>query len=302
MRVAGSKTGATRLTRPENFSPGNASTSTAAAVPTGTRFMSFSTRFATIRTVRMSTTDTTGELGPTNAPGSEKRLLTKPSTGDVDDGVLQRDLQFFEPRLGLLELCVGEIVLRLRRLVSGDGVVVGLLRQELAIVEALRPIAIGGRQLQIGITLTDCRLRHLERRFRLAHLLLDFHVFDLRHGLPPPDRVAQLHVDRGEPAVHAGYDLHRGRADQVPHDQDLFGHRRPLDHGELDRHGRPAGPAAGTSSSPAAGSRGGGPGRGSAAVVFAAGRGDAEGGTDDQEEQSFTHEYPSDSADGGHGA
>ena len=64
VRVAGSKTGATRLTRPVNFSPGNASTSTLRRRARPARACtSFSTRLATIRTVRMSTTDATGAFG-----------------------------------------------------------------------------------------------------------------------------------------------------------------------------------------------------------------------------------------------
>ncbi len=72
-----------RLTRPLKVSPGNASTSTSACVPTVTRFTSFSTRFATMRTERMSTIEATGTLGLTVAPGSRKRFPTKPSTGEA---------------------------------------------------------------------------------------------------------------------------------------------------------------------------------------------------------------------------
>ena len=46
----GSRTGATRATRPMNVSPGNASTSTTAGMPTRSRRRSFSTTFATRRT------------------------------------------------------------------------------------------------------------------------------------------------------------------------------------------------------------------------------------------------------------
>ena len=60
VRVWGSKTGAKRPTVPENVSPGNASTSTLAGVPARTRRKSRSTRLASRRTGRMSTTENTG--------------------------------------------------------------------------------------------------------------------------------------------------------------------------------------------------------------------------------------------------
>ena len=82
VRVAGSSTGERRATRPLNTSPGYASTSTCAGMSMTIRRRSFSTRFATRRTKWMSTTDRNDELVPTKAPGSRRRLPTKPSTGE----------------------------------------------------------------------------------------------------------------------------------------------------------------------------------------------------------------------------
>ena len=77
------------------------------------------------------------------------------------------------------------------------------------------------------------------------------------------------------------HDLHGRRANQVADDQDLLGDGGPFDHGELDRHRRPDAAAAGAAARATAPGRRGRPG-GDRAVVLVAGRGDAEGGTDDQ--------------------
>ena len=139
-----------------------------AACPTGTRLTSFSTRFATIRTMRMSTTDATGTFGLTNAPGSRKRLPTKPSTGEAMT-VFDRLIFSSSSRDFACSNCaLREIELRERRLVARLGVVVGLLRQQLALEQALVALEVGLRQLQVRLALPDRRRATLDTTPRPA--------------------------------------------------------------------------------------------------------------------------------------
>ena len=93
-----------------------------------------------------------------------------------------------------------EIERRDRRLVARLVVVERLLRQQLALEQAARPLDVGLRQLQVGFALANRRLRHLLSGFGLLDLLLDVEVFDLGDALTAADAVAELHVDRLEAA------------------------------------------------------------------------------------------------------
>ncbi len=253
--------------------------------------MSRSTRLATIRTTRMSTIEATGAFVLANAPGSRKRLPTKPSTGDDDLRVRQRDLQLVEPRLGLLELRPRQVELRQRRLMPRVDVVERLLRQQLAIEEVLRAIEVGLRQLEIGLALPDRRFADLVGGFGLAHLLANLAVLDARDHLAFAHRVAELDVDRLEATVHARHDLHGRGADQVADDEDLLADRRALRGGELDRHRRPsrAAPAAARGRAPG-GARRCRVAGGVAAAVVEQDAGDPDHGNDGDDDGS-THGF-----------
>ena len=136
---------------------------------------------------------------------------------------------------------------------AGVGVVVRLLRQQLAIEQALVAIEIGLRQLQVRLALTDRRLGHLIGGLGLPDLLLNLAVLDFGDHLAAPHRIAQVHVDACQAAVDLRHGLHGGGADETADDQHALGERRALRGRELDRHGRPGAAAARLAS--AAGSR-----------------------------------------------
>ena len=94
----------------------------------------------------MSTTERNAEFGVTHAPGIERPLADEPVHRRGDDGVAQVDLQLVEPRLRLLVLRLGEIELRRRRLKPRLRIVVGLLRNQLAVEQVLRAIEVRLRE------------------------------------------------------------------------------------------------------------------------------------------------------------
>ena len=171
-----------------------------------------------MRTVRISTSDATGTLGLTVAPGSRKRLATKPSTGDDDGRVRQVDLQFVEPRLRLLELRLREIDLRDRGLVTRLGVVVGLLGS------SCRSSRLSFRSRFVCASLRSasrCRMvacEHLEGRFGLADLLLDLAILDLGDVLAATHRSPSRTLTM-QPSVDPGNGLDGRGANQVADDQ-----------------------------------------------------------------------------------
>ncbi len=228
--------------------------------------------------MRISTTEATGAFVLANAPGIEVALADEAVDGRDDLRVRQGDFQFVEPGLGLFELGARQVELRDRRLVARVDVVEGLLRQQLPLVETARALEVVLRQLEIRFALANRRLRDLIRRLGAADLLADLAVLDARDDLPLPDRIAELDVHDLQPAVGARHDLDRGGADQVADDQDLFGDRRPLDGGELDRHRRPR-------RAPSAGRRAGATGRVTAPVVDQD-AGQADDGDDDDRDGS----------------
>ena len=105
----------------------------------------------------------------------ERRVRRDPSTGVEhalgdeaadrrrDDGVGQVDLQLVEPRLRLRELRAGEVELRHGGLIARVGVVEGLLRNQLALVEVARAIQVRLREPQVGFALADRRRRRRRR-------------------------------------------------------------------------------------------------------------------------------------------
>ena len=185
------------------------------------RRRSFSTTLITSRTVRISTTEMNDVLTPTLAPGSSVRLPMNPSTGDVMT-VLARLI--FSSSSRALRLCH----LRLRRdsswadgrLIPRVGVVECLPRQQVALVQAARALEVVLRQLQVGLPLTNRRLRHVVGGFGLIDLLDDLAVFDLRDGLSAPHGIAELHVDRVEAALAPRHGVDGGGADEVADDHD----------------------------------------------------------------------------------
>ena len=127
-------------------------------------------------------------------------MPTKPSTGDV---IIVLDSLIFSSsrRALLLELRLARSCCATRRLVRASvssKVCFGSSCRSSRLLFRSRFVS---RQLQVGIALTDRCLADPVGGFRLTHLLLDFPVLDLRHGLPPPHRVAELHVDLCEAPV-----------------------------------------------------------------------------------------------------
>ena len=116
----------------------------------------------------MSTTEMNEVLAPTLAPGSSVRLPMKPSTGAVMMVFCEVDLQLVEPRSRLLQLRLGKLELRLRRLVARVGVVERLAGKQVALEQALRPLHVVLRELQVGLPLANGRLRHVVASLRPA--------------------------------------------------------------------------------------------------------------------------------------
>ena len=227
-----------RATRPAKFSPGYASTSVSPAVPCVMRRRSFSTTLITSRTVRISTTEMNDVFTPTLAPGSSVRLPTKPSTGDVMTVLARLILSSSRRALRLSHLRLREVELRDRRLISRVGIVEGLAWQQIALEQAARAFEVVLRQLQVRLPLADRRLRDVIGRFGLIDLFDDLAVFDLRDRLSAPHRIAELHIDRVQPALPARHCVDRCGADEIADDRDGVDHVPPRHRRELDGHRR----------------------------------------------------------------
>jgi hypothetical protein len=170
----------------------------------------------------MSTIDRNDVFGVTHAPGSSVRLPV--------------DLQLVEPRPCLAQLRLGEIELRLSRLVPRLGVIERLPGNQLPLEEVLRAIQVRLRETKIRLALTNRRRRDFVRRLGLLHLFRDFVVVEFREALTAVDAIAQAHRDVLETALHLRRGIDRRGADQVADHRDLLGHLAALHGAELHGH------------------------------------------------------------------
>ena len=163
----------------------------------------------------MSTTESSCTFCVTNAPGSTKRLATKPFTGELTV-VLARLIRSSSRRDDACCNCAcARSSCAWRRLVAGLGVVERLAGKQAALEQALVAIEVGPGERQVGLALADRRARDLVRRIGLAQLLEQFLVLDLGEHLAAAHRVADAHADRLQPTLRARHDVDGLRADEA---------------------------------------------------------------------------------------